>query len=66
MQRYAEIWRRSLEINEESGLHCLLIGAESGLDETLQLLNKDASVDGYSQIKRKTAKYNIKLHLSLM
>ncbi len=57
-----ELWK----LIEKSGCRNILIGAESGMQEILDLIHKDASVDDTINIVKVAKKHNIKLTFSLM
>ena len=56
-----ETWR----IMQESGLQYILSGAESGLDECLEIIQKDASVQDTFEFTRIAKKYGVRIQFSL-
>jgi anaerobic magnesium-protoporphyrin IX monomethyl ester cyclase len=52
------------ELLKKAGLYNILIGAESGSSETLELINKDATVENTYDVARICKKYEIKLVVS--
>lgn len=60
--RYKEdTWR----LMKESGLYNILTGAESGLQEALELINKDASADDTLQFCDMCNRYGVKVSFSM-
>jgi len=57
-----EIW----ELLEKSGCKSILVGAESGSQKTLNLINKQATVEETIKLTKISKKYNIQVTFSLM
>ena len=57
-----ETWK----LMKESGLSCILIGAESGDDETLNYMKKDITVQNTINLTKICAKYDIKILSSFL
>lgn len=63
MSRYSDdTWR----LMKESGLSCVLIGAESGDNKTLEYMQKDITIDDTLRLTKFCAKYDIKILSSFL
>lgn len=54
------------EFMRDSGLQCILVGAESGLQECLDIVEKDATIQDTYEISRITKRYGIRIQFSMM
>jgi len=54
------------EIMKESGLSTILVGAESGDNETLKYMQKDISIEDTLKLTEKCAKYDVKILSSFL
>lgn len=63
MSQYSE---QTWKLMKESGLACILVGAESGDNETLRFMQKDITVEDTLRLTRLCAKYDIKILSSFL
>ena len=54
------------DLLKKSNFHSFLVGAESGRQETLDILNKQIKVENLIELTKKCKKYNFKIYFSFM
>ena len=54
------------ELLKKSNFHSFLIGAESGIQEELDAINKDATVEQTIEFTKKCKKYGFKIYFSFI
>ncbi len=66
VKQLASLSDETWDLMKRSGLACILVGAESGDQETLDYMQKDITVDDTLKLTEKCAKYDVKILASFL